>query len=147
MSFFAIATLSDASLAQCRASRYSEGVSNAGQSYDASLKAFGPRAGLTGGVAHTLATCLIDVNRLEEASKLLREIDTKAVAQLTGFPDWGANVALSQAEIAYREGDYTAARKFVESAAPILTRPDAEPYQKHALETLKNAIGKHLARK
>ena len=59
LSFFAVATLSDASLAKCRSGRYAEGTADSRKAFDASSKAFGPRAGLTGGVASTLATCLV----------------------------------------------------------------------------------------
>jgi serine/threonine protein kinase/DNA-binding winged helix-turn-helix (wHTH) protein len=141
-SFFAIATVSDAALAQCRSGRYQDGEPNARKAYEASIKAFGPRAGLTGGAAYTLASCRIGLGKFDEASKLLQEIDTKVVAQLAGFPDWFANVALSQAEIAYRQGDYAAARKYMQSAAPVFSRAGAEPYQKLALETLAAAIDK-----
>lgn len=55
-SFFAIATLSDAALAQCRAGHFREGEPNARKAFDSSVKAFGPRAGLTGGAAYTLAS-------------------------------------------------------------------------------------------
>ena len=84
LSFFAVATLSDAALAQCHASRYREGEPNARKSYETSVKAFGPRSGLTGGVADTLAGCLIGMGKLDEASALLQQIDVPAVAQLTG---------------------------------------------------------------
>jgi ATP/maltotriose-dependent transcriptional regulator MalT len=140
LSFFAVATLSDGSLAQCRAGRYREGEANARQAYQASTKAFGPRAGLTGGTASTLADCLIGLGRLDEASKLLDQIDVPVVAQLAGDPDWGAGVTLAEAEIAYRRGNYDAARTYVQSVTPVFTRKDAEPYQKHALETLRTAL-------
>jgi DNA-binding winged helix-turn-helix (wHTH) protein/serine/threonine protein kinase len=139
-SFFAIATLSDAALAQCRAGRYREGESNARKAFDSSVKAFGPRAGLTGGAAYTLASCSIGLNRLDEAARLLQDIDTKVVAQLAGFPDWFANVALAQAEIAYRRKEFESARKLLDSAAPVFTKADAEPFQKRALETLQVAL-------
>ncbi len=139
-SFFAIASLSDVSLAQCRGGRLNEGESNARKSYEASVKAFGPRAGLTGGAADTLASCLIALDKLPEAARLLQNIDTEAVAQLTGFPDWSANVALAEGQIALRQGDYEAARKYLETARPVLSRADAEPYQKHALEALAAAL-------
>jgi DNA-binding winged helix-turn-helix (wHTH) protein/serine/threonine protein kinase len=142
-SFFAIASLSDAALAQCRGGRYGDGEPNARKSWEASAQAFGPRAGLTGGAADTLATCLIGLNKLPEASKLLESIDTDAVAQLTGFKDWSANVALAKGQIALREGDYAAARKYLETARPVLTRADAEPFQRHALEELAAALDKH----
>jgi tetratricopeptide (TPR) repeat protein len=145
-SFFAIASLSDAALAQCRGGHLADGEPNARKSFEASVKAFGPRAGLTGGAADTLASCLIDAGKLPEASKLLKDIDTNAVAQLTGFPDWSANVALAEGEIAFRQGDYAAARKYVETAKPVLTRADAEPYQRHALEELAAALDRHAAK-
>jgi hypothetical protein len=136
LSFFAIATLSDAALAQCRQGSYAEGEPNARQAFEASSKAFGARAGLTGGAAYTLASCQIGLGKLPEASSLLAQIDTQAVAQLAGIPDWSANVELAQADIAYRRGDQAAARRHIQAATPAFSRPDAEPYQKHALETL-----------
>src|SRR5712692_2514316 len=146
LSFFAIATLTDASLAQCRAGHYREGESNARQAYAASVKAFGPSAGLTGGAAYPLASCLIFLGKLDEASTLLRQIDVPPVAQLTGDPDWGANLTLAQAEIAYRRGNYDAARGYVQTVTPVFTRKDAEPYQKRALESLRAALDKPLPR-
>jgi eukaryotic-like serine/threonine-protein kinase len=144
LSFFAVATLSDAALAQCRAGRYREGESNARKAYGASAKAFGPRAGLTGAAADTLVGCLISLDQLEEATILLQQIDVSAVAQLTGDPDWGAGVTLERAKIAYRHGDYEAARGYVQTVAPVFSRTDAEPYQKHAFESLRAALDKPL---
>jgi hypothetical protein len=95
----------------------------------------------------TRATCGIGLGKVKEASTLLQEIDTKAVAQFAGFPDWFANVALAQGEIAYLQGDYATARKYVQTAAPIFSRADAEPYQKHALQLLTTAIDKRAAEK
>jgi ATP/maltotriose-dependent transcriptional regulator MalT len=144
LSFFAVATLADGSLAQCRAGRYREGQSNARRAYEASAKAFGARAGLTGGTAYTLASCLIGLGKLDEASALLQQIDVPAVAHLAGDPDWGAGVTLAQAEIAYRVGNYAAARNYVQTVTPVFTRKDAEPYQRRALDSLKTALDKPL---
>jgi serine/threonine protein kinase/DNA-binding winged helix-turn-helix (wHTH) protein len=142
LSFFAVGTLADGSLAQCRGRHYREGESNARKAYESSVKAFGPRAGLTGGAAYSLASCLIGLGKLDEATKFLQQIDAPAVAQLAGDPDWGAGVTLAQAEIAYRRGNYDAARTQVETVTPVFTRKDTEPYQKHAFETLKAALDK-----
>jgi hypothetical protein len=71
MAFFSVATLSDAALAMCRAGRLAEGEANARNAYDSPYKAFGPKAGLTGGTADTLAECLIGTNKLDEAKRLL----------------------------------------------------------------------------
>ncbi len=142
LSFFAVGTLADGSLAQCRAGRYRGGESNARQAYESSAKAFGPRAGLTGGAAYSLAVCLIGLGKLEEASTLLRQIDSPAVAQLSGDPDWGAGVTLSQAEIAFRRRDFDTAKTDMQTVAPVFTRKDAEPYQKRAYESLKASLDK-----
>ena len=142
-SFFAIATLSDGALSQCRAGRYAEGEANARKAYMASRKGFGASAGLTGGTAYTLAVCLIGLNRLDEASTLLQGIDRDVVAQLAADANWGANVDLALAEIAYRRGDYAAARKFVQSATPAFSQPHAEAYQKHKLQDLSAALDGH----
>jgi ATP/maltotriose-dependent transcriptional regulator MalT len=139
-SFFAVATLSDASLAMCRAGRTDEGVTRARQAYTVSAQAFGPRAGLTGGTASTLAACLIDKGELDEPSRLLKDIDIPAVAQLAGDPEWGAGVTLLEARIAYRRGDYAAARKHVATVKPIFTRANAERYQQAQLETLEREL-------
>ncbi len=141
LSFFAVATLSDASLAMCRSGQYAQGLSNSTRAYDASTKAFGPRAGLTGGVAATFATCLIGLGQLDEADKLLEQIDIPVVAQLAGDADWGAGVKLLQAEIAYRRGNFSRARTFVKDVSPVFTRPNAEPYQKQALKLLVDELG------
>ncbi len=143
-SFFAVAGLSDAALAQCRGNHLSEGEANARKAYETSRSAFGERTGITGGAAYTLASCLIDLNKLDEAAKLLDGIDSKAVAQLAGMPDWVANVDLARGEIAYRRGDFATARTYVESASPAFRRADAEIYQRTALENLSSAIDKRM---
>jgi hypothetical protein len=140
LSFYAIATLSDASEAQCRADHFVDGERDARQAHEASLKAFGPRSALAQGTALPLAECLIELDRLDDASKLLDGIDGKAVTELTGDPDWGAGVSLAQAEIALRQGRYPEARKYVESARPVFSRPDAEAYQRRKMDDLSEMI-------
>ena len=100
LSFYSIATLSDASVGQCRANHLQEGEANARKAHDAAAKAFGPQSALAQGTALSLANCLIGLGKLQEASQLLQGLDAKAVAQLTGDPDWGAGVTLANAEIA-----------------------------------------------
>jgi DNA-binding winged helix-turn-helix (wHTH) protein/serine/threonine protein kinase len=142
LSFFAVGTLADGSLAQCRAGHYRDGESNARKAYESSAKAFGARAGLTGGAAYSLASCLIGLGKLDEAANLLRQIDVPAVAQLAGDPDWGAGVTLAQGEIAYQQRNFNAARADLQTVTPVFTRQDAEPYQKRAFESLKAALDK-----
>jgi eukaryotic-like serine/threonine-protein kinase len=142
MAFFSIASLSDAAVAQCRSGDTREGQVNAREAYLSSVKAFGPYAGLTGGTADTLAACLIELGKLEEASQLLAQIDRSAVAQLAGVADWGANVELAQAKIAYRQGDYASARMHLQSAAPFFTRPRVEAFQKRTFDSLSANLDK-----
>jgi predicted negative regulator of RcsB-dependent stress response len=142
-SFFAIASLTDASLAQCRSGHLAEGIVNARSAYEGSRKAFGERAGLTGGTASTLAECLMAQNNLEEAARLLDGIDAKSVAQLEGIADFEPNIALARADIAYRRRNYAEARKELQIAMPAFSQPDAEPYLKHRLESLQIGIEKH----
>jgi len=134
--FFSIASLADAATAQCRSGRLSDGEANLRSAYDTAKQAFGDHAGLTGATADALADCLIARNHLDEASKLLDSIDPKPVAQLVGVPDWAATVDLSRAEIALRRGDYATAQKNVQSAIPVYSRADAEPYQKQRLQNV-----------
>jgi serine/threonine protein kinase len=140
LSFFAIGTLADGSLAQCRGGHLREGEPNARQAYESSVKAFGPRAGLTGGAAYSLASCLIGLDRLDEANSLLQNIDSPAVAQLAGDPDWGAGVTLAEGQISYRRHNYDSARADVQAVASVFTKMDAEPYQKQAFESLRTAL-------
>jgi tetratricopeptide (TPR) repeat protein len=140
LSFFALATLSDAALAQCRAGRPQDGEPNARRAFELSTRAFGPRAGLTGGAAYTLASCAIALGRVDEAESLLKTIDVPAVAQLSGTADWDASLDLLRADIALRRHDGALARRLLEAATPMLTRPGAEPYQKHAVERLAQAL-------
>jgi hypothetical protein len=71
---------------------------------------------------------------------LLEGIDTAAVAQLAGDPDWGAGVKLFQAQIAFARGDLTLAQKYVDEVTPVFTRPKAELYQQHQLAALSQKL-------
>ena len=144
--FFSIASLADASTAQCRSGHTAEGEKNARDAYETARKAFGDKAGLTGATADTLADCLIARNRIDEAAKLLDGIDPKVVAQLVGVPDWSATLDLSRAEIALRRGDYVTAEKDVQPAIPVYSRADAEPYQKQRLQKVLDEVRFRAAR-
>jgi serine/threonine protein kinase len=146
-SFYAVVSQADAALSQCRAGLSGDGEKNARQAYEASAKAFGPRAGLTDGVAVTLATCLIGLGKLDDASRLIDRIDTAVVDQLAGGNDWGAEVALLRGEIAFLRRDDSTAKTLLSFAEPAFTRPDADPYQRHKLESLRSAIDARMRAK
>ncbi|HEX4807611.1 MAG TPA: serine/threonine-protein kinase [Bryobacteraceae bacterium] len=138
-----VESLSDAALSQCRAGHYAEGELNARKAFSESTHAFGPRAGVTGGTADALATCLIGMNKLDEASDLLRNIDADAVAQLSGDSTVAATIALAQGQIAAKKGNYVLARHYVQIAAPTFERPNADKFDKQTLEKLKQTIDSH----
>ncbi len=144
-SFYSIAMLSDAGLSQCRAGRYAEGEPNARQAYEKSRQTFGPRAGLTGGTAYALATCLIRMNKqLSEASELLQNVDLKAVTAMSGDSSTSASVALAQGEIAVRQGNYVLAQRYAQTAAPTFEGPDSNALDKQEFAALKNTVELHL---
>jgi len=41
-----------------------------------------------------------------------------------------------QAQIAFKNKNYATARKDVQTVMPVFSRPNAEAYQKHAVESL-----------
>jgi serine/threonine-protein kinase len=144
VSYLSLGSLSDAGLSECRAGRYAEGEMHSRKAYEASKRAFGPRAGLTGGSAYSLAFCLIGLNKLPEASEVLRDIDSNAVTQLSGDSTVTASIALAQGQIAARRGDYTLAQHYLAIAAPTFERPKADPLDKKTVEELKSTIDSHL---
>jgi serine/threonine-protein kinase len=139
-SFFAIASLSDAALSQCRAGRYQEGGVNARRAFVDASRAFGPRSAAAGGSAYALSVCLVGLNKLDETSELLRGIDADAVSQLSGDPTVAASVKLVQGEIAARRGDYPLARKYVDEVAPTFDTPNAGAGEKQALARLRKTL-------
>ena len=140
VSFFSLGMLSDAALSQCRAGRYAEGEANAREAFEGARKAFGPRAGITGGCSYALAVCLIGTNKLDQASELLRNIDAASVRQLTGDTTVDASIAQAEGEIAARRQDYVSAKHYAEAASSILSRPDADVAEQHSFRELMAAI-------
>jgi serine/threonine-protein kinase len=147
LSFYAIATLSDASESQCRANHLLIGEQSARKAYDSSVRAFGRKNALTEATLLPLANCLISLGKLHEASQDLSQIDTRAVVPLTGDPNWGAGVTLAKARIAVRERDFAEARGELNSVRPIFSRSDADAYQRHKMESLSIDISRHLQAK
>src|SRR5262249_55538260 len=131
-----IATLSDASVAQCRAGHLQDGLENSRKAHDAATKAFGPKAALTFGTALPMADCMIALGQLDGASKLLQETDSNAVADLSGDPDLGAGVSLAQAEIDARKHRFDEAKQLLDSVRSVFTRADAEAYQRQKLDEI-----------
>lgn len=140
-SFYAVATLSDAALAQCRGGELAVGTKHASESYESSKAGFGERAALTQGTAYTLGFCLMEQGQLDRAREAITRIDPAAVAQLAADTDWGANLWLLEAQIAARKGDAATARTLLAKAKPGFAKPRAEQYQKDAVAALEKQLG------
>jgi serine/threonine protein kinase/DNA-binding winged helix-turn-helix (wHTH) protein len=134
--FYSIATLTDTATAQCRASRLEEGLQNIESAHADAVAGFGQAAALTQAVAFAKAVCLIPVGRLDEAARLLDGVKPDNVAALAGDPNWGANLELARAQIAFARRDYALARTHLDAAKPGFSVPNAEAYQVRALTVL-----------
>ena len=147
LSFYAIATLSDASESECRASQLLVGEQSARTAYRDSVSAFGRKSALSEATLLPLANCLISLGKLPEASRDLDQIDAQAVVPLTGDPNWGAGIMLARAGIAVRERNYALARREIDFVQPIFSRPDADVYERHQMNSLNTEISRHLQSK
>lgn len=136
--------LSDAALSQCQAGHAAEGEANARKAFQESSKTFGPRSGLTGGAAYTLAFCLSKRNGLEEAASLLANIDVAATAERAGDTSVAADIVLLQGEVAARRGDFAEAKRFADRAAAALDGPAASAADRKELHVLQTAIAAHV---
>ncbi len=143
--FYSIATLADTATAQCRALRLKEGLQNAESAHGEALAGFGQAAALTQAVAYVKAACLIPTGRLDEASRLLDGVKPDNVAALAGDPNWGANLELAHAQIAFARRDYVTARRHLDAAKPGFSVPNAEAYQVRAVTALDADLRAHEA--
>ena len=121
------ASLSDAGLSECRAGRYTTGEAHARAAVvvgDASLP---NNRGLHSALAFSLATCLIGTGQLSEAQHLLDGIDVVAASQASADADWGADVQMARADIAFQQKDYGAAAHDLAMAKVACTDASAPP--------------------
>jgi hypothetical protein len=139
-SFFAIASLTDGASAQCRAGRVGPGLADLAEARAQAHAAF-PGSALENAVDFAWADCLILARSFAAAQPHLAGIDPKAVAQLSGDPDWGANLDIAQAEIALAQGQPDLARARLDAAAAAMAKPKAEPYQVRRYRRLLSEAG------
>ena len=138
-SFFAIVSLTDGASAQCRAGRRAEALAELAKARAQAHLAF-PGAALQDGVDYAWGACLLADGQVDAAARRLAGIHRAAVAQLTGDPDWGANVDLANAQIAFARHDLAGARRALDAAGPAFSKPTAEPYQVRAYRRLREQL-------
>lgn len=138
--FRTIAALSDLATSECRIPDTAHGIADARRAWLASRSAFGDDAALTQGVATALAQCLIEGGKNAEAAPLLVGVDRKAVADLSGDRNWGANVDLAQAEIALHAGRRAEAAAKLDAVAAAYGSPRADVFQHRKYLMLRQAL-------
>jgi hypothetical protein len=138
----ATAALADAALSQCRSGRLAQGELNARRALASARKNSGPRSSLAGAVSYALATCLCLSNKLDEATATLGTIDVPSVTQLIGDPTFPAGIVLSEAEIAFRRGDFALARQKLAAAAPVFQNPNTDAFERQRMIRLEKALVK-----
>ena len=129
-SFMAIGTLADLAETRCRAGDAAGGATEAAQSHEDALAAFGATHALTQVMRGTLAFCLIVGGRDGEALPLLIGIDRNAAAQLTADPHYGDELDLMLAQIAADGTDLPRAATLLKGPIAAFTKPDADPYMR-----------------
>lgn len=144
--WFTVSALSDAAMSECKVRNFREGETKARQAHKLAVELYGSRDPLTGGTAYSLASCLVGRAQWREAADLLHTINVSEVEQLSGDPSTSSAIALLQTETAVRLNDFTSARQYLKSAAPILNEPDADPVDLQLLRTLTLALGSHPPR-
>lgn len=138
--FQAVAGRADTATSQCRAGQYEAGIANARASLAAARAAPGPETALSMAVRTVLADCLIGAGRPAEAKPLLANIDRKKVSELVGDRDWGANLDLALAQVAFAADDRAEARQRLDAARPAFAQANADPYQVRKLAALERGL-------
>ena len=141
-SMIAAEALADTALSQCRSGQYAEGEPNARRAFAIAKQNAGPGSTLAGAVAYTVATCLCLSNKLDEATAVLKTINVPAVTQLVGDPSFPAGVLLSEADIAFRRGDFALARQKLAAAAPAFQNPDTDLFERQRLARLQKSLSR-----
>ncbi len=129
-SFLALGELGDVANSRCRAGQTVLGLQNAQTAYDGAKLAFGPTGTLTEMLGVELALCRIVNGQYAPAMPLLRGIDLEAVAQLAVEPYYAEELDLMRAAAALGMGDRALGDSLLAKVAPVMARPDADPYMR-----------------
>jgi DNA-binding winged helix-turn-helix (wHTH) protein/tetratricopeptide (TPR) repeat protein len=135
-SYFALATLADASQSRCRAGDTAAGLATARTAYDGALSAFGAGSVLTQDASVDVAFCLIATGQYAQALPYLSGIDPKSLAEATMDPDYGAELDLMHAAIAQASGDAVLSQALLAKVVQVLTRPSTDTYMRRWLARL-----------
>jgi serine/threonine protein kinase/DNA-binding winged helix-turn-helix (wHTH) protein len=140
---FQIEGLDDAAMTECRIHRFSSGIDHARQAYRQTKSESGTLPALIGGSAFALAECLLsqhessgskhDEAALPEIKDLLGSIDVDAVTHFSADPSFPGVMDVAEARLNLAEKQYDAARQMANKARPFFVGPNADAYEKEAL--------------
>jgi DNA-binding winged helix-turn-helix (wHTH) protein/serine/threonine protein kinase len=143
LGLFSTVPFSDLAMFECQSGRYSQGIPTAKMAYQQTQKAFANRSGLVDSAAFALAFCDLGGDKTNEAAALLAKIDSGSIAQLTGDPAFGANVALAKAQVALKQGDRGEAAKQFGLAQQAFQHGSPNSFQKRWYGSVQSALQKH----
>lgn len=138
---FKLGSLGDAAMYECHAGQFQAGREHARivmRDVDEGPKAMPVFAAQS---RFTLAECSIaereagkgDAGELDEAEKLLDQIDPHTEDLTADIPDMAARIQLARARIAWLRHDVETATRLAAQAAPAFQPKDADPYEKASL--------------
>jgi DNA-binding winged helix-turn-helix (wHTH) protein/tetratricopeptide (TPR) repeat protein len=142
-SYRALTGLSDLSTSECRAEDVKRGVADGQTAYAGAKEMFGKEAPLTGAIGAAWAQCLIDAGRDDDASHLLQGLDVKAIGDLNGDPNWGAERDLMLAQIAVHRKAWPLAIQTLARIAPVFTADGADHYNAMLYQSLMRQAAAH----
>jgi hypothetical protein len=138
---------------ECRTNHIDAGIAHARQVLAETGKGTASQPVFVNAANLTLAECMIirqesqghktSAEQLAEANRLLANVSIETMAQTPGLADVEGNVDTARARLALLEGRYDSAKQFADKAAPYLTKPDADPYERRAVARVKAALAAH----
>ncbi len=151
--YLAESNLSDVAAMECRTNHIDAGIAHARQVLAETGKGTASQPVFVNAANLTLAECMIirqesqghktSAEQLAEANRLLANVSIETMAQTPGLADVEGNVDTARARLALLEGRYDSVKQFADKAAPYLTKPDADPYERRAVARVKAALAAH----
>ena len=140
-------SLSSAALYECHAGQFHSGIGHARQTIQESAGPPSPQPLFANFSHFVIAECLIAQDGssgraadLDEADRQLRSVDVALVTQGNGLSGFPGRFNMAEARLAFLRGERESARQYADKAEPFVSKPDADPYEKRALTTLRSAL-------
>ncbi|MGN6424601.1 MAG: protein kinase domain-containing protein [Asticcacaulis sp.] len=139
-SYRALTALSDLSTSECRAPDLNRGIADGQTAYEGARATFGEQEPLTQAIGAAWAQCLIDARRDDQAFGLLQGLSIKAIGDLNGNPNWGAERDLMLAEIAVHRKNWRLADETLTQIEPVFSAKDADRFEAALFQSLNRQV-------